>query len=144
MGFPQIGAVRNADRTVDHAEIVVDFGDGADRGARRARGGLLFDGDGGGKPLDDVDFGALHLVEELAGVGGKGFDVSPLTFGVDGVESERGFARTGKSGNDGERVARDFQVDVLEVVLPRATHNQFRQSHRPMRLPPQERLAPSE
>ena len=81
----------------------------------------------GERPSIDVDVGALHLVEELAGVGGEGFDVAALALGVDGVEGERGFAGAGKAGNDRQRVARDFDADVFQVVLARAAHNQFGQ-----------------
>ena len=91
-GAVAVGTVRLTYRRVEEAEVVVDFGDGADRGARRARSGLLLDGDGRGEAVDGVDVGALHLIEELAGVGGESFDVAALAFGVDGVKGERGFA----------------------------------------------------
>src|SRR6267142_4182898 len=61
-GLAAIGAVRDADGAVNDAEIVVDFGDGADGGARGAGGGLLLDGDGGGQAFDYVHLGTLHLV----------------------------------------------------------------------------------
>ena len=53
----------------------------------------LFDGNGGGEALDVIDIGLLHQLEELPGVGGKAFDVASLAFRVQGVESQRGFAR---------------------------------------------------
>lgn len=46
-GLAAIGTMRNADGGVDDAEVVVNLGDGANRGARGARGGFLLDGDGG-------------------------------------------------------------------------------------------------
>ncbi len=45
-------------------------------------------------------------------------DVAALAFGVDGVEGERGFARTADAADDGEGVVRDVDVDALEVVGP--------------------------
>jgi len=137
-GLAASGAVRNADGAVDDAEIIVNFGDGTDGGARRAGGGFLLDGDGGGEAFDDVDLRALHLVEELAGVGGEGFDVAALALSVNGVKGEGRFAGAGKAGDDGEGVARDFDADVLEIVLARAADNEFRQAHDPQTLPPQE------
>src|ERR1700737_1476792 len=68
------------------AKVVVDLGDGAEGGGGAAAGGFLLDRDGGGETVDGVDVGALHLVEELARVGGGGFDVGGLAFGVGGVE----------------------------------------------------------
>src|SRR5207302_1500012 len=66
-GQTAVGAVRLADRGIEQTEIVVDFGDGADRGTRAAGGRLLLDGDGRREAVDRVDVGTLHLVDELAG-----------------------------------------------------------------------------
>jgi hypothetical protein len=106
-GAAAVGAVGLAYGGVEEAEVVVDFGDGADCGSGASAGGLLLDRDGGGETVDGVDVGALHLIEELAGVGGEGFDVAALAFGVDGVEGEGGFSGAGETGDHGEGVARN-------------------------------------
>ena len=116
------GAMGDADGRIEDAQVIVNFGDCADRRARAAVGGFLLDGDGGAEAIDGIDFGALHLIEKLARVGGEGFDVAALSFGVDGVEGERGFAGAAKSGDDGEGVARDLDVDIFEIVLACAVH----------------------
>ena len=82
-------AVRDADVGEEQPEVVVDLGDGADRGARVGAGRLLLDGDGGRQAVDEVDVRLLHLLEELAGVGGERFDIAPLSFGVNRVEGQR-------------------------------------------------------
>ena len=86
------GAMRNADGGVEHAQVIVNFGDGADGGARAAAGGFLLDGDGRAQAVDGIDFGPLHLIQELARIGGKRLHVAALALGVDGVEGERGLA----------------------------------------------------
>ncbi len=116
-GAVAVGAVGLADGRVEEAKVVVDFGDGADGRAGGAGGGFLLDGDGRGEAVDGVDVGALHLVEELAGVGGKGFDVAALAFGVDGVKGERALAGAGEAGDDGEGIAGNGDGDVAEIVL---------------------------
>ena len=116
------GAMRNADGGIEDAQVVVNFGDGADGGARAAVGGFLLDGNGGAEAIDGIHFGALHLIQELARVGREGFHVAALAFGVDGVESERGFAGAAESGDHGEGVARDLDVDIFEIVLAGAVH----------------------
>ena len=121
--------MRDAHGGVDHAEVVVNLRDGADGGARGARGGFLLDGDRGGKALDHVDFGAFHLIEKLARVGGERLHVTALAFGVDGVEGQRRFARTGEAGDDRKGVPGNFDADVFEVVLARAPDYQFGQAH---------------
>ena len=82
----------DTDRGVEQSQVVVDFGDGADSGTGTAAGGFLFDGDGRAEAFNRIHVGALDLVEELTGVGGKSFYVAALAFGVDGIEGERRFA----------------------------------------------------
>jgi len=76
------------------AQVVVDFGDGADGRARVVGGGLLLDGDGRGKSLDMVHVRFLHQGEELAGIGGEGLHVAALAFGIEGIERQGGLAGT--------------------------------------------------
>ncbi len=101
---------------VEEAEVVVDLGGGGDGGAGVAGLVLLLDGDGGGEAVHVVDVGLFDALEELARVGGEGFDVAALAFGVDGVEGERGFAGAADAADDGEGVVGDVDVDGLEVV----------------------------
>ena len=112
--------VGHADARPEKPHVIVDLGDGADGRAWIARGGLLLDGDGGREAVDLVDVRLLHHLQELARIGGKTLDVAALALGVDGVEGERGFAGAGKAGEDDEPVARNVEVDVLEIVLARA------------------------
>ena len=112
-------AVRRADAGEEQAQVVVDLGDGADRRARVLAGRLLLDGDRRREPVDRVDVGLLHLLEELPRVGRERLDVAPLPLGVDGVEGERRLARSRQAGDHHQLVARDLDGDVLEVVLAR-------------------------
>ncbi|OPZ09122.1 MAG: hypothetical protein BWZ08_00672 [candidate division BRC1 bacterium ADurb.BinA292] len=109
--------VRAADVGIEDAQVIVDFGDGADGRAGIAADGLLLDRNRRAEPLDMLDVGFVHLVEELAGVGGERLDVAALAFGVNRVEGERALARAGQAGHDGQRLARDGDVDVFEVML---------------------------
>src|SRR3989449_11231531 len=128
-GLAAAGTMRDADGAVNHTEIVVDFGDGADGRARRARGGLLLDGDGRRKPLDGVHVRPLHLIQELTRVRRERLDIAPLPLGVDGVKGQRRLARSGQSRNHGYRVSRNLQIDVLEVVLAGAANDDLCQPH---------------
>ena len=128
-GLAAFRAVRRANGAVDHAQVIVDFGDGAHRRARRTRGRFLLDGDRRREALDGIHFRPLHLIQELPRVGGERFDVAALALGVNRVKCQRRFARAGKPGDDGQRVARNFQADVFEVVLARAPDDYFRLAH---------------
>ena len=64
-----------------------------------------------------------------ARVRGQRFDVTTLSFGVNGIESERGLARAGQARDDGQPIARDRDVDVLKVVLAGTPNDECFFSH---------------
>ena len=111
------GRIGHADARPQQAHVVVDLGDGADGGARVFRRRLLLDRDRRRQAVDLVDIGLLHHLQELARIGRQRFDVAALAFGIDGVEGERGFAGAGEAGEHHELVARNLEIDVLEIVL---------------------------
>ena len=115
-------AVRHADVGEEQPEVVVDLGDGADRRTRIRAGRLLLDGDGRRQAVDQIDVRLFHLLEELPGVGGQRFDVAPLALGVDRVEGERRLAGARQAGDHHQLIAREVDVDILEVVDARAAH----------------------
>ena len=82
---------------------------------------FLLDGDGRRQALDQVDVGFFHQLQKLACVGRQRLDVATLAFGIQRVEGERGLARAGQAGDDGQLVARQVEVDVFEVVRAGAT-----------------------
>ena len=110
-------AVGRADPRPEQPQVVVDLGHRADRRARVARGRLLVDRDRRREALDRVDVGLLHQAEELARVGGERLDVAALALGVDRVEGEARLAGAREPGDHDQRVARQLDVDALEVVL---------------------------
>ena len=115
--LPAAGAVDDAGPGPEELQVVLDLRHRADGGAGRAHGVALLDGDGGGDAVHEVHVGAVHALEELAGVGGEGLDVAALPLGVEGVEDEGGLPRPAHAGDDGEPVAGDVHVDAAEVVL---------------------------
>ena len=76
----------------------------------------------GGRPSIAVDLRDAELVKKPPGVGRNGFEVTALRFGVERAESERRLARAGDAREDDERIARDVDVNVPEVVLAGAAH----------------------
>src|SRR5258708_25533613 len=120
---PAVRAVRAAYACVEEAQIIIDFGDRANRGARVAAGGLLVNRNCRAKTLNVVDVGLVHLAEELAGVSGERFYVAALTFGVEGIEGQGTLAGAREAGDNYQLISRDFNIYVLEVLLPRAVYN---------------------
>ena len=111
--------MRLPDPRPEQAQVVVDLGHRADGRPRVARGRLLVDRDRRREPVDRVDVGLLHQAEELARVGGERLDVAALPLGVDRVEGKARLAGAGEAGDHDQGVARQLEVDVLEVVLAR-------------------------
>ncbi len=101
-------------------QVVVDLGDGADGGAWVVRGSLLFDGNGRGQPFDMVHVRLVHHGEELPGIGRQRFHIASLPLGIDGVESQRGLARTREPGDHNQPVPGQVQVHVTQIVGPRS------------------------
>ena len=123
------GAVRRADARVQQAQVVIDFRDRADGRAGVAAGPALIDRDGGAEALDLIDVGLLHLAQELPRVGRERFDVAALAFREDRVEGQGRFAAAAEAGDDHQLVARNIDVDVLEVVGACAAHRDFIDGH---------------
>ena len=77
------------DTSEEHAQIVVDLGCGAHGRAGVAGDDFLFDGDGWRNTTDEVTLGFVHATEELAGIARQTLHITPLTFGIQGVEGQR-------------------------------------------------------
>jgi hypothetical protein len=71
-----------------------------------------------------LHIGLLHHFQELARIGRQRFDIAPLPFGIDRVERQAGLARAGQAGDHHQAVARQIDVDALEVVFARTTHGE--------------------
>ena len=125
-----VGAARQAHAGVQQAQVVVDLGDGADGGAGVVRGRFLLDRDRRRQPLDVVDIGLLHHAEELARIGRQRFHIAPLAFGINRVEGQGRLAGAGQAGDHDQLVSRQVEIDVLEVVRPRAANADEVHGHR--------------
>ena len=58
-----------------------------------------------------------ELAKKLASVSRQRLDVPSLPLRIDRVECERRLARAGESGEHDQLVTREFEIDVLQVVL---------------------------
>ncbi len=121
-------AIGPPDTGEQQSHVVMDFGRGADRRAGVADAVLLTDGNRRRDPLDLVDVGLLHALQELPRVGRQRLHVAPLPFGVDGVEGERRLARPAHAGDDDQLAHRQRDIDVLQVVSAGPSNDEIRGS----------------
>ena len=136
IGSPQIGQCGRPARANSKPEVVVDLGDGADRRPWVAAGRLLVDRDRRRQTLDEVDVRLVHLAQELPRVRGQRLDIAALALGEDGVEGQARLAGSGEAGEHDERVAREVEGDVAQVVLAGTPHDRAGQSRRTCYEPP--------
>ena len=100
----------------EQTEIIVNLGSGTNGRTRVLVGGLLLDADDRTQTGNLIYIRALHIAQEVAGIGRESLYVAALSLGKDGIESQRRLARTRKSGYHGEGVARNLNINILEVV----------------------------
>ena len=70
--------------------------------------------------FDLVDFRHRHLVKQAPGVGRDRFQIPALSLCVQSPEGQRRFPRAGDAGKDDQRVPRNVDVDILQIVLASA------------------------
>ena len=112
-GFAAVRAESVADAGVEQAQVVVDFGNGPYCRPGIAAGRLLVDGNGRRQAFDVVNVRFIHLSQKLAGIGRQRFDVAPLAFGIDGIESQGRLARSGQARKDDELVPGNLDVYIF-------------------------------
>ena len=107
---------------IEHAQQIGEGCDAPDRRSGSWRSALLLKRHRRRQPLDLVDLGHLHLVEETPSVRRDRFQIAALGLGIEGGERQRRLARSRHAGEHDERVARYVDIDILEIVLPSAAH----------------------
>src|SRR5262245_5153445 len=112
-----LNAVLFSDFGVKEPQVVIDLLHGCNGRFLTPLAAPLLDGDRRRYAGEQIDVGLRHDLKKLPCVRGKAIDVTPLTFRVDDVESQRGFSRAAQAGDDHETVSRDVKADVLKVVL---------------------------
>ncbi len=84
--------------------------DGRARGSYRIR---LVYGDRRRNTLDPIDCRFVHAVEELTRIRGECFDITPLPFGIEGVEYQRGLPGSRYARDDDELARRYLDIEIF-------------------------------
>ena len=110
----------NADTRPEQAQVVVNLRNGAHRGTGVPPGRLLVNGDCRAQSLNGVHVRLVHLAKELAGIAGQALHIAALSFRIDRIEGQRTLSAAAQPRDDRHLVPRDFQGDILQVMLPGA------------------------
>ena len=109
-------AVCRTSTSEKQAQVVIHLGRCAYGRTRILVGCLLFYGYDGGESSYLIYVRTLHASEKVSCVGRECLYVAPPSLGKDGVEGERRLARARQSRYDGQAIAWNLHVHVLEVV----------------------------
>ena len=69
-----------------------------------------------------IDIRLLHQFQELPRIGRQALDIPPLPLGIDGVERQARLARSAEAGDHRQRIARNVDRHVLEIMLARTAY----------------------
>ena len=103
---------------VEQPQVVIDLGHRPDRRARVMRRCFLLDTDRGRQTFDEIHIRFFHQRQELPSVGRERFHVTALALGIDRVKGKGGLPGPGKPRDHNQLVARQVDVDTLQVVGP--------------------------
>ena len=105
-----------ADPGIKKAQVVIYFGHGADRGSGIMGCRFLLNTDRGRQTFDEIDIRFFHQREELPRVGRQRLYIAALAFGINGVKGQGGFPRSRQARNHDQFIARQVDVDTLQIV----------------------------
>ena len=74
---------------------------------------------------DKIDIGLFELLDKLPGIRRHAVEETSLSFRKQNVERERRFPRAAQAGNNNHLIARNFYVDVFEIVFARAVNGDY-------------------
>src|SRR5690242_15897848 len=96
---------------------MIDLRQSGDGAFTSATARALLDGDCWWNTVNRIHIGTRRRLYELARIGVHGFEIAPLALIKENIERERRFPRARDACNDRESIARDLDIDALEVVL---------------------------
>ena len=117
-GTAAIRAVLHSQAHEEEPQEVIGLGEGRHRALAPPAARALLDGHGRRDAEHRVDLGPARRLHELPGVGVERLQIPALAFREEDVEGQRALATSAHPRDHGEAVARDGDVDPLQVVLP--------------------------
>src|SRR5437667_452509 len=99
---------------------MINLSHGRDRRFAATTSDTLLNRDTRRQTGDKIDIRSFELLHELPRVRRHAVEKSSLPFGEQNVERECRFTGTAQSGNDHHLIARNFDVDIFQIVLARA------------------------
>lgn len=101
---------------IKQSQVVVDFRCRRKRASNSSGADFLIDTDRRRQPHNRIDVRAFQLRKVLPSSRGKAFEIATLTFCKHRVECERTLSAAANSGDHNQLVARNVDVDVLQIV----------------------------
>ena len=113
ISFPSIGQCGRPIFAYKKPQIVVNFRHRPDGRARIVRRRFLVNRNRRAQAFDRIHVRFFHLPQKLPGIARQTFEISPLSFGKNGVKSQRRLPRPADSREHDKLPPRKFEVNVL-------------------------------
>ena len=101
---------------IEQTQEVVNLRRSPHRASRVLVGRLLLDADDRTETCYLIDIGTFHASQEVTGVCAESLYVAALSFGIDGVESQRRLAAAAQACEYSKTVAGNLHIHILQVV----------------------------
>src|SRR5437764_9642886 len=98
---------------------MINFGHRCDGRFAAAARHPLFNRHSRRQSADQIDIGLFELLDELPCIRRHAVEKTALSFCEQNIKRERRFAGAAQTGDHYELLARDLDIDVFEIVLPR-------------------------
>ncbi len=112
-----VRAVLDAELHEQQPQEGIDLGERRNGALPAAAARALLDCHGRGDAVDPVHVRPARRLYELPRIGVQRFQVPALPFGEEDVEGDRAFPAPAHARDDAERVTREGEVDVFQIVL---------------------------
>ena len=76
----------------------------------------MAEGDGWGQPVHPIHRRFFNFIQKLADIGGNGFDVAEVPFGVQGAECQGRLSRSADADQGGDFFPGDIDIDAFQIV----------------------------
>src|ERR1043166_150532 len=137
-----IRTVRNAEPGEEQPQVIVNFCDRRQRGARPGSRRVLRYAQGRRQPFDQIDIRTFETFESTTSPG-QCIEKPAASFGADRIECEGTLARAAHTREDGEPATRHVEVQTVQVMRARpADADRFCRTRHPFSLTaPKERAS---
>ena len=101
---------------VEQTQKIIDLRSRAHGRTRILIGRLLLNGDDRAQSRDLIHVRALHVTQEVTGIGREGFHITTLSLREEGIKRQRRFTTSAHTGDDRQLATWNLYINILQIV----------------------------